>query len=137
MSSTSQISQLDGVTSGSAQGLTQDGVAITISVRHDQKNSEKLEVTLTQSRVGQPPTTIGFDYALNATSAKLIDTHLPVEATAGLDVWCIIQAGGGTILSTIVQNLPALATGNFVGALLGVLGRDAVDLVNRVVKCFG
>lgn len=56
----------------------------------------------------------------------------------GINVFCIIKNGGGSILTTIVSCLPSLAGGPaaFMAALTASLGSGAVDLITKIMACF-
>jgi hypothetical protein len=67
-----------------------------------------------------------------------VDPKLLREAEyAGLDIGCVLAAGGANILSVIVRCLPALRDGPeaFREALVEALGPDGVDMVTKVMRC--
>ena len=83
-----------------------------------------------------------FDAMVTGSTAQIVSHELGVGVSAasgvGIDIGCIVSAGGGTILSTIVRCLPSLASGleAFKAALLAALGPAGVDLVSQLMKCF-
>jgi hypothetical protein len=93
----------------------------------------------------EPPTPTHiatFDAMVTGSTAQIVSHELGVGVSAasgvGIDIGCIVSAGGGTILSTIVRCLPAMANGleAFKTALLAALGPAGVDLVSQLIKCF-
>ncbi|QGQ20708.1 hypothetical protein GC089_17855 [Cellulomonas sp. JZ18] len=86
---------------------------------------------------------IVFRLTVSPTSAKLAGIEVPTGAAdhfqgVGYNIACIIKAGGYVILSAVVRNLPALATGGldgFKNALLAELGPGSIDLIQNVIKC--
>jgi hypothetical protein len=88
---------------------------------------------------GEPEPQATFEVAATGSSATIVGyRHAPEVEGYGLNIPCIASAGGGTILSTIITCLPALAggPGAFREALLAALQGGGVDLITKLMKCF-
>jgi hypothetical protein len=88
-----------------------------------------------------PHVTLGI--AVSGSSASIVEYSSSAAAKTdlagtGINVGCLISAGGASILTTIVACLPALSSGTqaFREALMKALGPAGVDLITNVMECF-
>jgi hypothetical protein len=89
----------------------------------------------------EPAPIANFDVSVTGSTAQIVrhEVGSGFNATVGLgvDIGCILSAGGGSILSVIVRCLQFLPDIDaFKSALLAALGPAGVDLVSRLMKCF-